>query len=265
MKFISASRLKRAQDRILSARPYAQRMLAVLNSMATRISDQSHPLLAQRDGDRVMLVVITGDKGLCGAFNTNIIKRASRFIQEEESNREISLTLVGRKGYDWFRRRPWPIRHKYVNIMSRVDIEYAREIARALTRYFVESELDAIYLVYNEFKSVIQQTVQAEPLLPIRRLELEPGQVPLDYLYEQSPEEILSDLLPRHVEVQVFRAMLESEAAEQGARMTAMDSATRNAKEMISNLTLKMNRIRQAAITTEIIEIVSGADAASES
>lgn len=264
MKFISASRLKRAQDRILAARPYAQRMLAVLNSMATRIQDQSHPLLAQREGDRIMLVVITSDKGLCGAFNSNIIKRAAHFIEEEADNRELSLTLVGRKGHEWFKRRPWPIRHKYLNIMSRVDISYAREIAQGLTRYFEESELDAIYLVYNEFKSVIQQTVQAEPLLPIRHLELEAGEVPLDYLYEQPPGEILNQLLPRHVETQVFRAMLESEAAEHGARMTAMDSATRNAKEMIANLTLKMNRIRQAAITTEIIEIVSGADAAGE-
>ncbi len=264
MKFISASRLKRAQDRILAARPYAQRMLGVLNSMATRLEEQSHPLLAQRDAERVMLVVITGDKGLCGAFNSNIIKRAARFIQEDAENREISLTLVGRKGYDWFRRRPWPIRHKYLNIMSRVDIEYARQIARGLSRYFVESELDAIYLVYNEFKSVIQQTLQVEPLLPIRRLELEPGEIAMDYLYEQPAEAILEDLLPRHVETQIFRAMLESEAAEQGARMTAMDSATRNAKEMIANLTLKMNRIRQASITTEIIEIVSGADALKE-
>ncbi len=261
MKFISASRLKRAQDRILAARPYARRMLAVLNSMATRMEEQSHPLLAEREGERIMLVVLTGDKGLCGAFNSNIVKRAVQFIQEDAANRELSLTLVGRKGYEWFKSRPWPIRHQYLNIMSRVEFEYAREIASSLSEYFVSSKLDAIYLVYNEFKSVIQQTIQVEPLLPIRRLELEEGETPLDYLYEQPAAELLDELLPRHVETQVFRAMLESEAAEHGARMTAMDSATRNAKEMIANLTLKMNRIRQASITTEIIEIVSGADA----
>lgn len=264
MKFISASRLKRAQDRILAARPYARRMLAVLNSMATRIEDKAHPLLSRREGHRVMLVVITSDKGLCGAFNSNIIKRAARFIEEESVNREISLSLVGRKGVDWFKRRPWPIRHRYVNIMSKVDIDHAREIAQALIGYFESDEMDAIYLVYNEFKSVIRQTVQVEPLLPIQRLDTADGEIPLDYIYEQPPPEILDELLPRHVETQVFRAMLESEAAEQGARMTAMDSATRNAKEMIANLTLKMNRIRQAAITTEIIEIVSGADALAE-
>ncbi len=264
MKFISASRLKRAQDRMFAARPYANRMLAVLNSVAARISDQDHPLLAERAGNNVMLVVITGDKGLCGAFNSNIIKSATRYIQDEAANRELSLTLVGRKGYDWFRRRPWPIKHQYVNIMSQVDFRYAQEIAQSVIDYFSASELDSVYLVYNEFKSVIQQNVLLEPLLPIRRIESSESDHLIDYIYEQPPRVILDELLPRHVQTQIFRAMLESEAAEHGARMTAMDSATRNAKEMISSLTLKMNRIRQASITTEIIEIVSGADAMQE-
>ncbi len=266
MKFISASRLKKAQDRIFSARPYARRMLAVLNSVATRVDPAAHPLLAEREGERIMLVVITGDKGLCGSFNSNIIKGATRFIEDEAANRELSLTLVGRKAIDWFRRRPWPVRHEYVNIMSRVDIRYAREIAAGMIEYYQGIELDAIYLVYNEFKSVIQQKVVLEPLLPIRKLEIQSPQANhLNYLYEPQPEAIFDSLLPRHVETQIFRAMLESEAAEQGARMTAMDAATRNAREMIESLTLKMNRIRQAAITTEIIEIVSGADAMIES
>ncbi len=266
MKFISASRLKKAQDRIFSARPYARRMLAVLNSVATRVDPAAHPLLAEREGERIMLVVITGDKGLCGSFNSNIIKGATRFIEDEAANRELSLTLVGRKAIDWFRRRPWPVRHEYVNIMSRVDIRYAREIAAGMIEYYQGIELDAIYLVYNEFKSVIQQKVVLEPLLPIRKLEIQSPQANhLNYLYEPQPEAIFNSLLPRHVETQIFRAMLESEAAEQGARMTAMDAATRNAREMIESLTLKMNRIRQAAITTEIIEIVSGADAMIES
>lgn len=262
MKFVSASKLRRAQDRIFSARPYANRMLAVLNSLATRVEPGRHPLLVERDGQRVMLVVLTADKGLSGAFSNNIIKAAVRYIDGASDNKTISLTLLGRKGVEWFRRRTWPIRHQYVNIMSSVDYRYAKEIAGSIIDYYTTSELDAVFLVYNEFKSVIQQRIVTEQLLPIRRLRPETGsEVFLDYLYEQPPDVIYDRLLPRHVETQIFRAMLESEAAEHGARMTAMDSATRNAQEMISLLTLQMNRMRQAAITKELIEIVSGADA----
>lgn len=264
MKFVSASRLRRAQERVLAARPYANRMLSVLNSLATRVDPSSHPLLAERDGDRIMLVVITADKGLCGAFNSNLIRSDVRFIEGEAVNRSLSLALVGRKGYEWFRHRPWPIRHQYLNVMSRIGYDYAREVGGLLVEYFAASELDSVYLVYNEFKSVISQKVVIEPLLPIRRLELADDRVALDYIYEQPPQVIFDRLLPRHVEIQLFRAMLESEAAEQGARMTAMDSATRNAKEMIESLTLQMNRLRQASITTELIEIVSGASALQE-
>ena len=264
MKLVAASKLKRAQDRILAARPYANRMLSVLNSMAQRIDPAQHPLLAQRDRERVMLVVVTGDRGLCGSFNSNIIRSAMGFIEDEAANRTLSLTLVGRRGVEWFKTRPWPVRHEFVNIMTRVDHRYAREIGKGIIDYFSASELDAVYLVYNEFKSVVRQDVVLEPLLPIRRLEFEQesdSDLGVDYIYEQPPREMLDFLLPRHVETQIFRAMLESEAAEHGARMTAMDAATRNAKEMIDQLTLTMNRIRQASITTEIIEIVSGADA----
>ena len=264
MKLVAASKLKRAQDRILAARPYANRMLSVLNSMAQRIDPAQHPLLAQRDRERVMLVVVTGDRGLCGSFNSNIIRSAMGFIEDEAANRTLSLTLVGRRGVEWFKTRPWPVRHEFVNIMTRVDHRYAREIGTGIIDYFSASELDAVYLVYNEFKSVVRQDVVLEPLLPIRRLEFEQesdSDLGVDYIYEQPPREMLDFLLPRHVETQIFRAMLESEAAEHGARMTAMDAATRNAKEMIDQLTLTMNRIRQASITTEIIEIVSGADA----
>lgn len=261
MKFVSASKLRKAQDRIESARPYANRMLAVLNSLATRVESSGHPLLAERDGSKIMLVVITADKGLCGAFNSNIIKEAVQFIEDEAINKSLSLTLVGRKGVDWFRRRPWPIRHEYVNIMSRVDYQYAAEIARDIIGYYTDSRLDAVYLVYNEFKSVMSQRVVVEPLLPIRRLEIAESGSTTDYIYEQPPPVIFDALLPRHVETQVFRAMLESEASEHGARMTAMDSATRNARDMIERLTLHINRVRQASITTEIIEIVSGAEA----
>ncbi|MEE8587197.1 MAG: ATP synthase F1 subunit gamma [Acidobacteriota bacterium] len=261
MKFVSASKLKRAQDRILDARPYANRMLKVLNSVASRAEEVPHPLLARRGGDRTMLVVVTSDKGLCGAFNSNIIRRAVKHIQDERINRSLSLTLVGRKGVDWFKSRPWPIQHSYVNIMSKVSFRYAKEIGAMLTDYYASSELDSVYLVYNEFKSAMQQEIIVEPLLPIQRLPFGEADNESGYLYEQPPAKILDRLLPHHVETQVFRAMLESEAAEHGARMTAMDSATRNAKEVIENLTLKMNRMRQTSITTEIIEIVSGAEA----
>ena len=261
MKFVSASKLRRAQDRIFAARPYANRMLSVLNSLVSRVDPTGHPLLVEREGDRTMLVVITADKGLCGAFNHNIVKAATRYITDESVNRTLSLTLVGRRGVEWFRRRPWPVKHQYLNVMSRVDYGYAQEIAGSVIEYYTSSELDRVFLVYNEFKSVIQQRVVIEPLLPIRRLENEQMHVLVDYLYEQSPRVIFDHLLPRHVETQVFRAMLESEAAEHGARMTAMDAATRNAKEMIESLTLHMNRLRQAKITKELIEIVSGAEA----
>ena len=262
MKFVAASKLRRAQDRIFSARPYANRMLAVLNSLATRADPEHHPLLVEREQEKVMLVVITSDRGLCGAFSANIIKAATRYLEEKSTNDALSLALVGRKGVDWFGQRPWTIRHEYVDIMTRVDFKYAQELAQSLIKYYASADLDAVYLVYNEFKSVVQQDVTIEPLLPIRRLEIEDqGEPCLDYIYEQPPPVLFDHLLSRHVETQVFRAMLESEAAEHGARMTAMDSATRNAGEMIDQLTLYMNRMRQASITTEIIEVVSGADA----
>jgi len=261
MKFVSASRLRRSQDRIFSARPYARRMLEVLNSLATRVESDQHPLLLERENHQVMLIVITADKGLCGAFNSNIIKAAVKEVESDETNKEISMTLVGRKAADWFRKRSWPIKHQYLNIMSQVEFKYAQEIAHNIIDYYTKNELDAVFLVYNEFKSVIQQEIVIEPLLPIGRLKVEEAKIPLDYIYEQSPSVIFDRLLTRHIETQVFRAMLESEASEHGARMTAMDSATRNATEVIENLTRYMNRIRQAAITTEIIEVVSGADA----
>jgi F-type H+-transporting ATPase subunit gamma len=262
MKFVSASKLRRAQERVFSARPFANRMLAVLNSLASRVEPAGHPLLELRDAEKIMLVVVTGDKGLCGAFNSNIVKSAVQFIDKEEVNETLSLTLVGRKGYEWFKKKPWPIRHQYLNIMSRIDYSYAQEIAKNVIRYYSETELDAVYLLYNQFKSVISQKIVLEPLLPIRRLEKDSEQdVLLDYIYEEPPAVIFDNLLPKHVETQIFRAMLESEASEQGARMTAMESATNNAEEMIDKLTLHINRVRQASITTEIIEIVSGANA----
>jgi len=266
MKFVSASKLRKAQERTFAARPYANRMLAVLNSLATRVESDQHPLLAIRDLNKVLLIVITSDKGLCGAFNSNIIRSAVRFIEDDGSNRALSLALVGRKGFEWFKSRSWPIQHQYVNIMSRVDYQYARELGKSIVEYYTKSELDSVYLIYNQFKSVISQKITVEPLLPIKRLEIpEEESVFLDYIYEQPPNVIFDRLLPKHVETQLFRAMLESEASEQGARMTAMEAATKNAAEVIDKVTLHINRVRQASITTEIIEIVSGANALQES
>lgn len=268
MKMMSAARLRRAQERILNARPYANHMLAVLNSLATRVRQsmdgeevaELHPLLAERGDRRIELVVITGDKGLCGGFNTNIIKTASHFLAEH-AGKELDLELVGRKGRDFFKKRKWKIHHEYVNIFSHLQYENAKEIAQGLIGEFSQSDLDAVYLVYNEFKSVIQQRIVVERLLPVGALEHTDGIDRTDYIYEQTPRVIFDDLLPKHVEVQVYRALLESAAAEHAARLTAMDAATNNAAEMIDTLTLNMNRVRQAAITKEIIEIVSGAAA----
>ncbi|MBI4455469.1 MAG: ATP synthase F1 subunit gamma [Acidobacteria bacterium] len=262
MKFVSASKLKRAQDRVVAARPYANRMLAVLNSLISRVENRDHALLQRRGSGQILLVIITGDKGLCGAFNSNIIKAATVFLNQK-AGAELSLAAVGRKGYDFFKRRPYEIRAQYINIMGKLAYEEAKRIADFLIQQYSALALDEVYIVYNEFKSVIQQRVTVERLLPIGEIEGLREQVAprLDYIYEQEPQTIFSHLLPRHVDVQVYRAMLESAASEHGARMTAMDAATTNAKDMIERLTLNMNRIRQASITKEIIEIVSGANA----
>jgi F-type H+-transporting ATPase subunit gamma len=266
MKMVAASRLRRAQERVVNARPFADQMLRVMNSLAMRIDPSAHPLLTVREprsGAKTMLIVISADRGLCGSFNTNIIKGASAFIGES-ADREVALGLVGRKGRDYFARRGFDVRFERINIFAQLNYADAQTIARAAIEEFLAERVDSVYLVYNEFKSVMQQRVVIERLLPIAHLvetQPEPGQPPIDYLYEPAPEIILRDLIPRHVEVQVFRALLESAAAEHAARMTAMDTATKNSAEMIDSLTLYMNKVRQAAITREIIEVVSGAEA----
>ncbi len=262
MKMVSAAKLRRAQEAMFAARPYARKMMEVLNSLACRADPSAHPLLEERPPGKLLLVVITADKGLCGAFNANIIRTASRFIQEQRQP-QVALDLVGRKGRDFFRRRPVAIRAEHVGVFSALRYETARELARELMDAFTAREADQVFLVYNEFKSVIQQRIVVERLLPVERHVLRPQESPLDYLYEPSPAAIFDKLLPKHVEIQVWRALLESFAAEQGARMTAMDSASNNASEMIERLTLYMNKVRQAAITKEIIEVVSGAGAPS--
>jgi len=260
MKMVSAAKLRRAQDRILAARPYANSMLEVLRSLAARADASAHPLLRERGDERVELVVMTGDKGLCGSFNTNIHKTATGFL-ERYGDRELTVHVVGKKGRDYFRRRKYSVHREWVDVFRDVSYRLAAEIARDLMGRYVAEELDAIYVAYNEFKSTIQQAPVVERLLPIERAELEAGQVAEDYIYEPDAKALFERLLPRHVEVQVFRALLESAAAEHAARMTAMDSATNNAADLIESLTLHMNRVRQASITTEIIEVVSGAEA----
>jgi len=263
MKMIAASRLKRAQDRVVASRPFAQRMLTVLNGLVANVEPDSHPLLrmpVQAKG-KTLLIVVTADRGLCGSFNTNVTKAAGQFIVNEGKGHEIALGLVGRKGRDFFKRRGFDVLYETTGIFQRLTFAHAAEIADTAMAAFTSGEVSSVYLVYNEFKSVMAQRLVMERLLPIPRLEPQANSQAIDYLYEPGPEEIFKDLLPRHVQVQVYRALLESNAAFFAAQMTAMDSATRNSAEMIENLTLYMNKVRQAAITREIIEVVSGASA----
>ena len=264
MKMIAASRLKRAQDRVVAARPFAQRMLKVLNSLVARVEPDSHPLLRMPDtaSGRTLLIVITADRGLCGSFNSNVIKAAGQFIVTEGRGHEIALGLIGRKGREFFKRRGFDVRYEQVGIFQRLTFAHAAEIATMAIEQFAAGDVSSVYLVYNEFKSVMTQRLVIERLLPIPRLE-EAADVAAttDYLYEPDPEEIFKDLLPRHVQAQVYRALLESNAAFYAAQMTAMDAASRNSADMIESLTLYMNKVRQAAITREIIEVVSGASA----
>jgi F-type H+-transporting ATPase subunit gamma len=258
MKFVSAARLRKAQDRVIAARPYARQMIAVLNSLATRVPEQAHPLLARRGDDKIELVVITADRGLCGAYNTNIIRHAVEFLVKH-SERKVQLNILGKRARDFFRRRAYSVRNEAIGVLQKPSFADAAAIAKDLIDEFIKGEIDQVWLVYNEFKSVIQQRVIVEPLLPIQRLEHPDDAGRLEYLYDEAPEKIFSNLLPRHVEAQIFRALLEAAASEQGARMAAMEAATNNAAEMIDGLTLYANKVRQAGITKELIEVVSGA------
>ncbi len=262
MKFVAAARLRRAQEKALLARPYARQMRSLLRSALARVENPAHSLLLRRPEERLLVVVASGERGLCGAFNTNVIRKAAEFLREH-SGQKLRLMAVGKKGRDALRKQKWTFAGEYINVLARVEYPRAKEIAQKLIELYAQSEVDAVYLLYNEFKSVLTQKLTVEKLLPIEPEAFEPGEAasapPVDYLYEQPPEEIFGRLLPRYVETQIFRVMLESSAAEHAARMTAMDSATNNAVELIDQLTLHMNKIRQAAITKEILEVVSGA------
>ena len=267
MKMVAAAKLKRAQDRVTSARPFAKKMSDVLGGLSGKVTDFSHPLLDERGDEHYLIVLITADKGLCGGFNTNLIKATQNFLRENDAKQK-EMIPVGRKGRDFFRRRQITFLEEYVGLTGTGRVEYkdASEIAQNVIRTFTEDEtIDKVFLVFMQFKTVISQEVKIEQLLPIPRLAGEETETQTgaqaEYIYEQPPAEIFGRLLPKQIETQIYRAMLESVASEQGARMTAMDSASKNAGELIDSLTLNMNRIRQAAITKEIIEVVSGAAA----
>jgi len=288
MKFVAAAKLRRAQEAVYQARPYAKEILRVLRSAAARMESPAHPLLERREEKKILILLITGDRSLAGAFNTNVLRHATEFIRSHKVEK-IEMITVGRKGRDYFKRRGQELLADYIDISASVDINKAREIAQRIADLYISGEVDAVYAVYNEFKNVMVQNLRAAKLLPIDpavvKLSAE-GDVELtdesaaenkdlpteqaadgkarliDYIYEQPVDQIFAGLLPRYLQSEIYRVLLESSAAEHAARMTAMDSATRNAADLIKKLTLQMNKIRQAAITTEIIEIVSGASSA---
>lgn len=260
MKMVAASRLRRAQDAILASRPYALKMLEVLSSLALRTNPHAHPLLQIREPKKVDLVVVTSDRGLCGAFNANIIRQAEAFMREH-ADWEFSLHIIGRKANDYFKRREVNIRKVSLNVLSDVSFPHAAAMGSDIVENYLGEEFDQVFVVYNEFKSAIQQRVIVEQLLPIKPMDISEDYYPVEYTFEPSEDILLEELLPRHINIQVYRVMLESVASEHGARMTAMEAATKNAAEMIDKLTLLYNRSRQAAITKELIEVVSGKEA----
>jgi F-type H+-transporting ATPase subunit gamma len=264
MKFVAAARLRRAQESALAARPYANELARVLRSTMARIDEASHPLLAKRPEERLLAIILTGERGLAGAFNANILRKANEFLRANR-DKKLSIVPVGKKGRDSLKRAGLAFTAEYINVLAKVEFATAREIAGLAAELYAKGEIDSVYLIFSEFKTVITADLKVEKLLPVEpestaaETSAEQGVSQIDYIYEQPEEKLLGALLPKYVEAQLLRAMLESSAAEYAARMAAMESATRNAGEVIQALTLHMNKVRQAAITKEIIEIVSGA------
>ena len=271
MKFVAAARLRRAQEAALAARPYAQELARVLRSTMARIQEPEHPLLERREEKNVLVIVLSGERGLAGPFNANILRKANEFFRANRS-KNVVVIPVGKKGRDSLKKAGFKFAGEWVNVLARVEFRTAREIAKLATDLYAEAKVDAVYIVFSEFKSVMAPNLTLEKLLPIEAIrEEKQGDEPsagerqkqpetqVDYIYEQPEAQLLDKLLPRYVETQILRAMLESSASEYAARMTAMEAATKNAGEVIEALTLHMNKVRQAAITKEIIEIVSGA------
>jgi len=270
MKFVAAARLRRAQEAALAARPYAKELARLLRSIMGRMVEPQHPLLEKREEQNILAIVLSGERGLAGAFNTNILRKANEFFRAN-SGKKIVTIPVGKKGRDSLKKAGFEFAGEYVNVLARVEFKTAREIANLATQLYIDGKIDAVYIIFSEFKSVLAPNLALEKLLPIEKIEEASDKdkdkdkkegasdAQVDYIYEQPPEQILSKLLPKYIETQVLRAMLESSASEYAARMTAMESATKNAGDVIEALTLHMNKVRQAAITKEIIEIVSGA------
>jgi len=264
MKFVAAARLRRAQEAALAARPYAKELARVLRSIMSRIDQPEHPLLTHRPEEKILVIVLTGERGLAGAFNSNILRKANEFFRPNKG-KKISVIPVGKKGRDALKKAGFRFPAEYVNVLARVNFGTARDIASVVTDLYAKEEVDSVTMVFSEFKTVMTPNLVLEKLLPVEATRAdeesssEKDSAPVDYIYEQPKEKLLDKLLPRYIETQILRAMLESSAAEHAARMTAMESATKNAGDVIEALTLHMNKVRQAAITKEIIEIVSGA------
>jgi F-type H+-transporting ATPase subunit gamma len=263
MKMVSAAKLRRAQESAVQARPYAEKMTELLKNVSARVSSEAHALLTAREEKKIQLVLFTSDRGLCGGYNTNLIRSAETFIRRHSGDQEIELTLVGRKGGDYFRRRGAKIADRYIDILYKAPDELAAEIAQKLISRFINGETDAVYILYSRFRSALSQVPTLEKLLPVALAETSEAeaQQQTEYLYEPGVQQLLASLLPRITDVAVQRALLEATASEHGARMTAMESATGNAAKMIGSLTLQMNRARQASITRELLEIVGTAEA----
>jgi F-type H+-transporting ATPase subunit gamma len=262
MKMVAAARLRKAQDRMLKARPYSKSLDDTLGHVAAKVDPALHPLLNVREPKRVGFVVVTGDRGLCGSFNANIIRRAANEMKQTQQNGvEFELIAVGKKSFEHFNRRQYPILEKYINFFDKLDFKHAQDIAALIQEQYVNEKLDRIYLVFNEFKSAIQQNIVVQQLLPIVPRPPQDEKFATEFLFEPSPLKILDNLCPRYLNVEIWHALLESFAAEMGARMTAMSTATDNAKELIFQLTLHYNKVRQATITKELMDIVGGAEA----
>lgn len=263
MKMVSAAKLRRAQDNIIAARPYAGKMEEVLESLAGSVEENAHPLLEVRDAKKLLLLVVTSDRGLCGGFNANLCKAADRFIRDKKNEyEEITLTTLGRKGYEFLKSR-YSVAKNYPNLISKPNYHTAALLAQEIIEGYLDGQYDQVIVLYNAFRSVMSQDITFQQILPVVPPEttaLVVDDPPVEYIYEPSVRELLDEILPKNIEVQIFKAMLESVAAEHGARMTAMDSASKNASEMIGKLTLQYNRARQAAITKELMEIISGAE-----
>jgi F-type H+-transporting ATPase subunit gamma len=264
MKLVSAAKLRRAQERILKARPYAQKMEALLANVGARVSRDAHPLLVVRPIKAVEILIVASDRGLCGAFNAQLVRRGMEVIRAQEAQgRQVSLTCVGRKSRDFFRRRQVAIRHTVTGIFDKLAFDHAADVAKGVTESYLNGTFDECWLIYSEFKSAMSSQIQVKRLVPIQSETADGSATDVgpDYLYEPSDEDLLAEIVPRAVEITIWRALLESAASEQGARMMAMDSASRNAKDMIAKLTLIYNKTRQAVITKELMDIVGGAEA----